>query len=183
MMRFTLIIAWIVAGLLFVSGCATGGEPAATVSARDAVTNGTAANLGATGLAQTAVVQTPQTVDREANADVLYVVARKEPGGTWHFSVTVAHPDTGWEDYANGWDVLLADGEVAKPDSESPFTRLLLHPHENEQPFTRGQGGIEIPQGVTSVLVRAHDLVDGFGGKEIVVDLTTDKGPGYEVQR
>jgi hypothetical protein len=102
--------------------------------------------------------------------------------GTWTFHVTVEHPDTGWEDYADGWDVVTPDGEVLKTDAEQPFTRLLLHPHENEQPFRRSQGGITIPAGVTWVRVRAHDLVDGWGGQEITVDLTVAEGEGFEVK-
>jgi hypothetical protein len=104
-------------------------------------------------------------------------------GSTWTFHVTVEHPDTGWEDYADGWDVVTPDGEVLKPDPDSPFTRLLLHPHETEQPFTRSQSGIVIPASITQVRVRAHDLVDGFGGREVVVDLTVASGPDFEVER
>jgi hypothetical protein len=101
---------------------------------------------------------------------------------SWQFSVTVQHPDTGWDDYADGWDVVTPDGIVIKPDPDSPFTRLLLHPHEQEQPFTRSQSGIFLPEGVTWVRVRAHDLVDGFGGREVVVDLSTSTGPDFEVE-
>jgi len=119
-----------------------------------------------------------------ADADVTFVRAvKEEQANSWTFHVTVEHPDTGWEDYADGWDVVLPGGVVVKPESDSPFTRLLLHPHENEQPFTRSQGGIIIPEGVAEVRVRAHDLVDGFGGQEVVVDLTVDAGPNYEVVR
>lgn len=121
--------------------------------------------------------------ENSADADVTYVRAVEQGEGRWTFYVTVAHPDTGWEDYANGWDVLLPDGTVILPDPNSPFTRLLLHPHETEQPFTRSQSGIVIPAEVTTVTVRAHDLVDGYGGVEVQVDLTQDSGPGYEVQR
>ena len=117
------------------------------------------------------------------DADVLYVKGVLNQDDTWTFSVTVAHPDTGWEDYADGWDVLTLDGEVLRPDPDSPFTRLLLHPHETEQPFTRSQSNVVIPNGVASVRVRAHDLVDGYGGQEIVVDLTVDSGPGFVVER
>jgi len=60
---------------------------------------------------------------------------------------------------------------------------LLLHPHENEQPFTRSQSNIEIPADVTTVTVRAHDLIDGFGGREVIVDLTQSEGDGYTVER
>ncbi len=125
-----------------------------------------------------------------ANADVIHVRAVQtdgpEPGegpGTWTFYVTVEHPDTGWEDYADGWDVVTPDGEVLKPDPESAFTRTLLHPHVDEQPFTRNQSGIVIPEGVTQVRVRAHDMVAGYGGQEVVVDLTKSSGPKFEVER
>ena len=112
--------------------------------------------------------------ERSPNADVTYVRATQSGDGSWTFQVTVEHPDTGWEDYADGWDVVLPDGAAIKPDPDSPFTRLLLHPHETEQPFTRSQSGIVIPDGITQVTVRAHDLVDGFGGREVPVDLTVD---------
>ncbi|MEM6280879.1 MAG: hypothetical protein AAF787_01695 [Chloroflexota bacterium] len=120
--------------------------------------------------------------ENAADADVEFVRAQLS-GDTWNFSVTVRHPDTGWEDYADGWDVVLPDGTVVKRSPDDPFTRLLLHPHENEQPFTRSQNGLTIPEDVTTVTVRAHDLVDGFGGREVVVDLTQSAGDGYEVVR
>jgi hypothetical protein len=117
------------------------------------------------------------------NADVLHVKAVQASNGTWTFHVTVSHPDTGWEDYADGWDLLTGENTVLKPDTDSPFTRLLLHPHVDEQPFTRSQSGIVIPPGVTEMRVRAHDLVDGYGGREVLVDLDTPSGPDYEVVR
>ncbi|MFP4344322.1 MAG: hypothetical protein ACLFU8_06500 [Anaerolineales bacterium] len=118
-----------------------------------------------------------------ANADVTFVRAVQKEAGSWTFHVTVRHPDTGWEDYADGWDVVLPSGEVVKPDAGSDFTRTLLHPHVDEQPFTRSQSNIEIPEGVDEVRVRAHDLVDGWGGQEVVVDLTQEAGEDYEVER
>jgi hypothetical protein len=33
------------------------------------------------------------------------------------------------------------------------------------------------------VRVRAHDLVDGYGGREVVVDLVQSSGPDFEVLR
>jgi hypothetical protein len=123
------------------------------------------------------------TVEKAGNADVLYVRAVHEQDGTWTFHVTVEHPDTGWEDYADGWDVLTPAGDVLRPDHSTQFTRLLLHPHENEQPFTRSQSQIVIPEDVTQVRVRAHDLMDGYGGREVVVDLMLSSGQDFEVQR
>ncbi|MEZ4582876.1 MAG: hypothetical protein R3A10_14775 [Caldilineaceae bacterium] len=47
--------------------------------------------------------------------------------------MTLAYPDTGWDDYADGWHVATPAGEILG-------TRL--HPHVNEQPFTQpGQCG------------------------------------------
>ena len=105
------------------------------------------------------------------NADVLKAQARNTSPGVWSFSVTVSHPDSGWEDYADGWDVVLPDGTVVKPAANEEFTRTLWHPHINEQPFTRSQGGIEIPVDVKEVMIRAHDKPDGFGGKTVRVKL------------
>lgn len=105
------------------------------------------------------------------NADVIKVDVRQTAPETWHFRVTIRHPDSGWEKYADGWDVVLPDGTVVKPAPNEDFTRTLWHPHVNEQPFTRSQGGIKIPESVQSVTVRAHVKPDGFGGKEMQVEV------------
>jgi hypothetical protein len=67
----------------------------------------------------------------------------------------LAHPDTGWDHYADGWEVIDADGNQL---GERP----LAHPHVEEQPFTRSQSGIVIPDGVTEVYIRARDNVNGW---------------------
>ena len=167
----------VVLGLLVLGGCQMAGSPAL-----DAIPE-TGALARATEQPPMDEQQvTPEPAATAANADVTFVRAVQTGPTTWTFHVTVAHPDTGWEDYADGWDVVLPDGRVVKPDPDSPFTRLLTHPHETEQPFTRSQSGIEIPAGVTAVTVRAHDLVDGFGGREVVVDLTAVSGPNFSVE-
>ena len=129
---------------------------------------------------------TPMTINGalggQANADVIFVRGMFN-GETWTFSVTVSHPDTGWDDYSNGWDVVTPEGIVLKANKSDPFTRVLLHPHENEQPFTRSQSGITVPEGITQLLVKAHDIVDGFGGAEILIDLEKESGEGFEVNR
>lgn len=82
-------------------------------------------------------------------------------GNVFTFSVTVQHGDTGWDHYADGWEVVGSDGTVYG-------RRVLAHPHVNEQPFTRS-GQITIPEGIKSVTVRANDSVHGLGGREIEV--------------
>lgn len=124
--------------------------------------------------------QPAQTETADAHVD--FVRAVQSNNGSWTFHVTVSHPDTGWEDYADGWDVLTPDGQILKQNESDTFTRLLLHPHETEQPFTRSQSNLIIPDGVTQLTVRAHDLVNGFGGNEVIVDLTAESGPNFEVE-
>ena len=118
-----------------------------------------------------------------ANADVTFVRAILSSEGLWTFHVTVQHPDTGWEDYADGWDVVLPDGTVLKTAADDPFTRLLLHPHVGEQPFTRSKSGLVIPEEIETITVRAHDIVDGFGGQEVIVNLMSPSGQDYVVER
>ena len=101
---------------------------------------------------------------RAGEADVVGVEAVAEGAGTWRFHVTVAHGDIGWRHYADKWDVVAPDGAVLG-------TRVLLHPHEAEQPFTRSLGGVYIPAGIDEVVLRAHDSQHGYGGKELTVEL------------
>ncbi len=96
-------------------------------------------------------------------ADVVDVKAFGS-SGNYGFDVSVRHGDTGWKHYANKWDVLAPDGKVLA-------TRVLVHPHETEQPFTRGISGVRVPAGIKRVTLRAHDSVHAYGGKTITVDL------------
>ena len=116
------------------------------------------------GLAAVPMAVTMAAPARAGEADVVRAEALAEGGGAWRFHVTVAHADTGWDHYADKWDVVAPDGAVLG-------TRVLVHPHETEQPFTRSLGGVEIPEGVAEVTLRAHDSVHGYGGKEVTVEL------------
>lgn len=93
-------------------------------------------------------------------ADVVAVMATPDGNTvegvtTYRFDVTVQSDDRGWDKYADRWEVLTEQGDVLGG-------RILAHPHENEQPFTRSQAGIAVP--VPAVVVRAHDSVLGFCG-------------------
>ena len=118
-----------------------------------------------------------------ADANVTFVRVVHEEGDLWTFHVTVEHPDTGDDDYANGWDVITPNNEVLKAQEGDQFTRLLTHPHIDEQPFTRSQSGILIPAETAGVFVRAHDLVSGWGGEMVFVDFTQDEGANYIIER
>ncbi len=120
---------------------------------------------------------------QRGNADVTFVKAKKTSDLKWTFEVTVDHPDVGWKDFANGWDVVLPDGQTILLSPSDKFTRELAHPHVGQQPFTRAQSQIPIPAAVSTVTVRAHDLVDGYGGKTIQVNLNEAQGKGFKVIR
>lgn len=97
-------------------------------------------------------------------ADVLKVQFQRSADDTLRFDVTVQHADAGWEHYANRWEVVAPDGTILA-------TRTLLHPHDQEQPFTRSLSGVNIPTDINQVMIRAHDSEHGYGGAEITLHL------------
>jgi hypothetical protein len=96
-------------------------------------------------------------------ATVVDVVSNPGSGG-WRFDVTLRHADTGWDDYADGWRVELPDGTILG-------TRELLHPHVEEQPFTRSLTGVALPEGTAEIAVRASTSVEGWGADARTVGL------------
>jgi len=95
-------------------------------------------------------------------ADVVAATAIRSADGTYVFIVTVRHADAGWQHYADRFEIVAPDGSVIG-------TRVLAHPHDDEQPFTRELAGVRVPAGVGEVIVRAHDKVHGLGGREVSV--------------
>ena len=84
---------------------------------------------------------------------------------SYRFRVTVRHADAGWKHYADRWEVVSLQGKVLA-------TRVLHHPHDNEQPFTRELTDVRLPKGERWVVIRAHDKMHGYGGAEIKLDLS-----------
>lgn len=85
-------------------------------------------------------------------------------GSGWRIDVTLSHPDSGWDHYADGWRVLDMSGtEVG--------IRVLAHPHEHEQPFTRSLRVLSLPQGSTQIQIESRCLVDGWATERFVIDL------------
>ena len=97
-------------------------------------------------------------------ADVIDAKARSTGDGTWTISATVRHADEGWDHYADAFQVVSPSGEVIG-------TRVLYHPHVEEQPFTRSLTGVAIPADLDHVIVRAGDKIHGYGGKEFRLGL------------
>ena len=82
--------------------------------------------------------------------------------GTYRVAATIRSADTGWEKYADAFEVRGRDGTVYG-------TRVLAHPHVDEQPFTRSLSGVEIPDGTNEVTIAARDSVAGFCGDVVTL--------------
>lgn len=111
-----------------------------------------------------------------ANEVSILNVEFTQRGDTWSVSTTLRHDDTGWDHYADAWRVVDEKGnELGK--------RVLFHPHENEQPFTRSLQNLVVPAGVSIVYVEAHDKVHGWSKDKVRVDLSRPKGDRFKVRR
>lgn len=99
-----------------------------------------------------------------------------QQSSSWRADVTLKHADTGWEHYADAWRLVDATGKLIA-------TRVLYHPHVNEQPFTRSLGNIEIPAGTDIIFVEAHDKQHGWSPQRVKVDLSTSSGDRYHIRR
>lgn len=107
-----------------------------------------------------------------AHADSPRVVSAKliEIGkNTYRVEVTLIHADTGWEHYADKW-------EVMGPDDIIIAKRVLYHPHVDEQPFTRSLSGVKLGPNLRFVRIRPHDKQHGYGDISVYLPI-----PGREV--
>lgn len=101
------------------------------------------------------------TAPVEGCANVVEAVVERS-GDRFVVTATVQSADTGWDRYADAWEVRTMEGDVLG-------TRVLAHPHVDEQPFTRSLTDVEIPAVVTIVEVAARDSVVGFCGTTATV--------------
>ncbi len=79
----------------------------------------------------------------------------QQSGAAWTVSVTLRHADTGWDDYADGWRIVTGNGTVIG-------TRVLAHPHVNEQPFTRSLSRVDLPG--EPLFIESSTNVTGWSG-------------------
>ena len=100
-------------------------------------------------------------------ADVIDVDVRYNGDNNFQIITTLVHADTGWQHYANEWQVLDESGKVIG-------RRVLHHPHVNEQPFSRSQT-LDIPISVNIITIRGIDSVHGIGGGEMSIKLVREK--------
>jgi hypothetical protein len=104
------------------------------------------------------------SAETDSYPDVVAVETDRDVDGSYRFDVTISSPYDSPERYADAW-------RVVGPDGTEYGLRILLHDHANDQPFTRSLSGVEIPDGIDSVTVEGRDLINGWGGAIIEVDL------------
>ena len=102
---------------------------------------------------------------------VLEVAAEPTGERTFTFAVTISSPYDSPERFADGWRILTPDGETIAEHT-------LLHDHAAEQPFTREQTDVEVPSGVTEVMVEPRDSENGYGGRKGRVELPRSPSGG-----
>jgi len=95
---------------------------------------------------------------------------------SWNVDVTLQHADSGWEHYADAWRIVTVKGNVLG-------LRTLVHPHVNEQPFTRSLGSVKLPAGMNRVYIEAHDKVHGWSAQRLVINLSQARNGQLQVQR
>jgi hypothetical protein len=96
--------------------------------------------------------------------DIVSVKVRAAGPITFDFDVTVSSPYDTPGRYADGFRVVLLNGEVLGE-------RKLLHDHQSEQPFTRDLHAVKIPSSIKIVVVQGRDQKYGYGGKSVQVQL------------
>ncbi len=107
-----------------------------------------------------------QSTSDQRFPDILEVQLVPKEDRVFDVQVTVSSPYDTPERYADGWRVLAPDGSVLGEHT-------LTHDHAAEQPFTRTQPGLTIPDGVTEVTVEGRDQEFGYGGGTVTVEVPT----------
>lgn len=148
----------VVVGLVLAAGCGAGGE----VSTAQASASADAAAADVTASASA-------SAEAQRHPDIVDVEITPAGQGTFDLAVTVSSPYDTPERYADGWRVLAPDGTTLG-------THTLLHDHAGEQPFTRTQTGVQIPQDVSQATVEGRDQRYGYGGGTITVDVPHGAG-------
>lgn len=113
-------------------------------------------------LALATLVLASPTIASEAS--VLDATVEAEPGGTYAFTATVNHADQGWTHYVDRFVVLTPEGKVIA-------TRMIYEPHVDKMPVVRSIAHVDVPIGVTQVIIQAHCSVDGPGRRTVTLKL------------
>ncbi len=104
-----------------------------------------------------------EAAGQEMFPDIVEVEMTRGDDQTASFDVTVSSPYDSPDRYADGWRVLDQDGSVLGE-------HMLGHDHASEQPFTRTQSDVSIPEGTTQLTIEGRDRVSGYGGETKTIE-------------
>jgi len=154
-LAFSLVVIMITFAML--SSCTAENETPAT-------NNSTVSEVGEALLITPNITENSENLDmREAN--VLDVTFERVDEQNYKFDVTLVHDDDGESPkFADAWQVEDLSGNILG-------VRILLHSHGNP-PFTRSEI-VPIPEDISTVIVRGHDMLHGHGGQSMKVNLIT----------
>ena len=85
-------------------------------------------------------------------------------GMSWRVDVTLEHPDSGWDHYADGWEVLDADGN--RLGYRGCITRM-----STSSPLPARSPISTCPTARAKIHIRAHCSVDGWGEETFRIDI------------
>ena len=73
------------------------------------------------------------------------------------------------EHYADEWRLIDAQGNILG-------SRVLLHAHVEEQPFTRALSNVKLDGSLGNIYVEAHDKEHGWSKQKLEIDLRKMQG-------
>lgn len=98
--------------------------------------------------------------------DVLSVKVRDARAGTFDFDVTVSSPYDTPARYADGIRARSKDGHVYSE-------RKLFHDHASEQSFARDMCEVNVPAGISCVIIEARDQRHRYHSKRQIASAST----------
>ena len=102
------------------------------------------------------------------NISILATAIIHQSHGEYLVNVKLEHRDTGWQHYADEWRIVDSQGNILG-------SRVLQHPHVNEQPFTRALSNVKLSNELDTVYIEAHDKVHGWTKNRLKIDLSKMK--------
>ncbi len=102
------------------------------------------------------------------NISILATAIIHQSHGEYLVNVKLEHRDTGWQHYADEWRIVDSQGNILG-------SRVLQHPHVNEQPFTRALSNVKLSNELDTVYIEAHDKVHGWTKNRLRIELSKMK--------
>jgi hypothetical protein len=92
-----------------------------------------------------------------------------QEGAGWTVRALIRHPDSGWDHYASGWQILAPDRTVLA-------LAEITHPHPDGEPIREELTGLQLPEGVDHLLIRVRCTLDGWSARFYRLDIGTQVG-------